>query len=226
MIPRYQRILFWTLVGCILLMLLFLLRGCEQAHERLVGDGDTKALAAPSSAAMQTVTLSLVNDVDGAITPTERQVALPEETSLRARVLLEALMAQYAKTGSPHALPAAESINNVFLMMLPSGGFGSDAGQGRGLETMFVGARPGSQVAVVNLHGGFVEHHPSGVLVEQMTIESITGTLHAALPQVEQVRFLVDGKPRETLAGHASLLRSYAVIDNANRPLVPLAEEK
>ena len=35
MIPRYQRILFWSLAAGIFLMAAFLLRGCEQAHERL-----------------------------------------------------------------------------------------------------------------------------------------------------------------------------------------------
>jgi hypothetical protein len=38
---------------------------------------------------------------------------------------------------------------------------------------------------------------------------SICGTLHANLPRVTQVRFLVDGQPRATLAGHADLTRTY-----------------
>ena len=229
MIPRYQRILFWSLVGCILLMLVFLLRGCEQAHDRLTGAGDTSALAAPTPSATQTVTFSLVSDADGSITPTEKLVALPEEPSLHARLLLEALIAEYAKTGSAHSLPAGQAVDDLFLLTLPVSGVGAgvtDAVQGSRLETLFAGARGGAQVAVVNLHGGFVDHHPSGVMVEELTLDSIVGTLHAALPQVEQVRFLVDGRPRETLAGHASLLRAYPVVDNATKPLVPLAEEK
>jgi hypothetical protein len=38
---------------------------------------------------------------------------------------------------------------------------------------------------------------------------SICGTLHANLPRVTEVRFLVDGQPRATLAGHADLTRTY-----------------
>jgi hypothetical protein len=34
-------------------------------------------------------------------------------------------------------------------------------------------------------------------------------TLHANLPTVTQVHFLVDGRPRDTLAGHADLTRTY-----------------
>jgi hypothetical protein len=35
------------------------------------------------------------------------------------------------------------------------------------------------------------------------------GTLHANMPEIAQVRFLVDGAPRNTLAGHADLTRTY-----------------
>ena len=64
------------------------------------------------------------------------------------------------------------------------------------------------------------------MVVEALTLQSIIGTLHSALPGVEEVRFLVDGRTRETLAGHASLLRAYPAVDTANRPLVTLSEEK
>jgi hypothetical protein len=228
MIPRYQRILFLTLVGCILLMLMFLLRGCARAHERLAGSGDDTPLSAPVSSAAQTVTLSLASDADGSITPTEMQVALPEEPSLHARLLLEDLIAQYARPGSMHPLPAGQAIDDLFLLTLPVAGsqLGSAvAVPSTHLETLF-SASPGAQVAVVNLHGAFVDHHPSGVVVEELTLDSILGTIHAALPQVEQVRFLVDGHPRETLAGHASLLRAYPAVENGSRPLVPLREER
>ena len=68
---------------------------------------------------------------------------------------------------------------------------------------------PGGVLAVINLRSSFVNAHPSGVEVESLTLLSILGTLHASIPQIEQVRFLVDGQPRETLAGHADLLRTY-----------------
>jgi hypothetical protein len=42
-----------------------------------------------------------------------------------------------------------------------------------------------------------------------LTIHSICGTLHANLARVSEVRFLVDGQQRETLAGHADLTRTY-----------------
>jgi hypothetical protein len=62
---------------------------------------------------------------------------------------------------------------------------------------------------VVNLAGAFADGHPSGIETEALTIESICGTLHANLPQITEVRFLVDGASRATLAGHADLTRTY-----------------
>ena len=74
---------------------------------------------------------------------------------------------------------------------------------------------PAGQLAVVNLHGSFADHHPSGVEPETLTIDSIIGTLYANFPRIVEVRFLVDGQPRETLAGHADLLRTYPVADTS-----------
>jgi hypothetical protein len=74
---------------------------------------------------------------------------------------------------------------------------------------------PGGQLAIVNLHGTFADHHPPGIEPETLTIDSIIGTLYANFPRIEQVRFLVDGRPRETLNGHADLLRTYPVVNTA-----------
>ena len=74
---------------------------------------------------------------------------------------------------------------------------------------------PGGQLAVVNLHGTFADHHPSGIGPETLTIESIIGTLYANFPRIVEVRFLVDGRPRETLNGHADLTRTYQAANTA-----------
>ena len=52
---------------------------------------------------------------------------------------------------------------------------------------------------------------------ETLTIQSIVGTLYANFPRIEQVRFLVDGRPRETLNGHADLARTYPVANPATQ---------
>lgn len=200
MIPRYQRILFWSLSAAILLMAAFLLRGCQQAHKRLTALNDATPIAAPTSADTEDVTFYLANDADATITPTNAKVALPQEATGRARALLEALMARYAQPDSAHPIKSGAAVDDVFLL--------KDA-QGDG------------QLVVVNLRGDFVNNHPSGVTVENLTLQSVIGTLHGILPEVARVRFLVDGQPRETLAGHASLERIYPVVDTTTRPTAP-----
>jgi hypothetical protein len=206
MIPRYQRILFWCLIGGIALMSGFLLRGCQQAHKRLTALNDTTPIAAPASASTEEVNLYLANDADATITSTRDQVALPQDPTLRARALLEHLIAQYSQPDSTHPLQAGAAIDDVFLLTNPVPGVGE------------------GQLAVINLRSSFTDNHPSGVVVENLTIQSIIGTLHAALPQITQIRFLVDGQPRDTLAGHADLHAAYPATDTTTKPVQPSEE--
>jgi Sporulation and spore germination len=208
MIPRYQRILFWSLLGGILLMAAFLLHGCQQAHKRLTALNDATPIAAPVTTSTEDVTLYLASDADASITPTTAQLALPQEPSLRARDLLEHLLATYALPASAHPLQSGPAVDDVFLL-----------NQANPTRT---GA---GQLAVVNLRGSFIDNHPSGIQVEALTLQSIIGTLHAAFPQITQVRFLVDGQPHDTLAGHADLTRPYPATDTTTHPTPPEVQD-
>ena len=201
MIPRYQRILFWSLMGAILLMMAFLLHGCRQAHKRLTALNNATPIGAPTTAPVEEATLYMASDDDASITPTSVRVPLPQEPPLRARALLEHLLSQYSLPGSAHPLPTVAAVDDVFLVAEP--------------------ASKDKQIAVINLRAPFADGHPSGLLVEDLTVKSIVGTLHAALPQVSEIRFLVDGQPRSTLAGHADLTRAYPAVDTAARATPP-----
>ena len=76
----------------------------------------------------------------------------------------------------------------------------------------------GPELAVVNLTSAFVATHPSGLETETLTLESICGTLHANFPRITQVRFLVDGQTRATLAGHADLSHTHLTGDAPPQP--------
>ena len=93
-------------------------------------------------------------------------------------------------------------MSKVFLLPVPSPKSGATQKQTTEDPT-------GPQLAVINLSSAFVANHPSGIETESLTVLSLCGTLHANLPRVTQVRFLVDGQPRATLAGHADLTRTY-----------------
>jgi Sporulation and spore germination len=205
MIPRYQRILFWSLVGGILLMAAFLLHGCEQAHKRLGAPNDATPIAAPTTASTEDITLYLANDADASITPTTESFALPQEPTVRARTLIEHLLSTYSLPASAHPLQGGPAVDDVFLLADPQPAAGEQPGQ----------------LAVINLRGSFIDNHPSGIQVEALTVQSIIGTLHAALPQITAIRFLVDGQPHDTLAGHADLLRTYPATDTAAKPIPP-----
>ncbi|HZY73225.1 MAG TPA: GerMN domain-containing protein [Edaphobacter sp.] len=217
MIPRYQRILFWSLIAGIVLMASFLIRGCRQAHQRLTALNDATPIAAPTTASTQEITLYLANDADGSLTSDQRELALPQDPTLRARALLEYLLAQYFLPASTHPLQSGPTVDDVFFISLP---LATPAPHNALSPTTGLAsqdkprssqpARSTGQLAVINLHGSFVENHPSGIQVEALTLLSLIATLHSAFPQVTEVRFLVDGQPHDTLAGHADLTRAYS----------------
>jgi len=219
-IYKHQRIVFWVMVGCIVLMATLLFLERQRGRERILSLANQMPLDAPA-ASTEPVTLDLANDDNGSIHAEQRQMALPVEVNARVRALLDQLIAEYALPGSAHPLQQGSAVSEVFLLPLPVVGYsvnsaaplradGTPATSPVAADTPGPApANPGGELAVIDLRSTFVNQHPSGVEVESLTLLSIVGTLHANIPQIEQVRFLVDGQPRETLAGHADLLRTY-----------------
>jgi hypothetical protein len=229
MIPRYLRITFWSLIACIVAMAGFLFYEHQSARDRISSLSDQTPIDAPYTVS-ENITFDLANDADGSITATDRKIALPDEPTARARALLEHLVAEYSLPGSPHPLQSGSAVADVFLVALPVTGHQVDASAGVTSSTTPVRSTdpdalqpvgPGGELAVINLHSSFVNAHPSGVEVESLTLLSMIGTLHENLPQIEQVRFLVDGQPHETLAGHADLLRTYPSRNTTSKASTP-----
>jgi hypothetical protein len=200
MIPRHQRILFIVLLVAALTMggVLWHLR--QRAHERLLAGEDSAPTKAPLVAPNEQATLLIANDADGSLLTQQRSLPLPADPSARARVILGELFDLYAQPNAAHPVAGgAAGIAQVFLMPSPTAKDSSD---------------PDAQLAVVNLTGNFVASHPSGLETETLTVLSICGTLHANLPHITEVRFLVDGAERPNLAGHADLTRTYLTADS------------
>jgi hypothetical protein len=196
-ISRGQRILFWILLVSSVLMAVVLLRMRERAMDRLLASTETMPLNPPAGRPVQSVTMMIANDLDGSIQPATLNVALPLDANARAHVILQHLIVNYARPNSKHPIAANKGVNEIFFMTLP-------------LEANQVVP---NTMAVVDLSASFVDAHPSGIEPETLTLLSIIGTLHANFPQVSQVRFLVDGQQRDTLAGHADLTRVYLASD-------------
>ncbi len=198
MISRPQRILFWTLLFSSVLMSVVLLRMRERALDRLLASGETMPLNPPAGTPVQNVTMMMANDMDGSLQTGYQNLALPIDANARAHVILQHLILNYARPNSKHPIAANKGVNEIFFITLP-------------LEASQV--LPGT-MAVVDLSGSFVDAHPSGIEPETLTLLSIIATLHANFPQISQVRFLVDGQQRDTLAGHADLTRVYLASDS------------
>jgi Sporulation and spore germination len=220
MIPRYQKVMFYGLVAGIILMATILFYEHKRAQDRLAAATDATPIAAPVDSSTETVTVDMANDADGSIVAQERQLALPQEPSVRARALLERLLAEYALPRSTHPLASGAVVDDVFLLKLPvvspppaTDAHATESPASDDAGSSDAGSDAAGELAVINLRGTFVDKHPSGVEVETLTIQSMLGTLHANFPQITQVRFLVDGQPHDTLAGHADLTRVYTVSD-------------
>ena len=233
MIPRYQRIVYWCLVAGTLLLAILLVRGCERNRERIAAMRDQSPIPAPADTPSEQVSVAVANDADGSITLEPITLPLPSDPSLRARTLLERVLADDALATSTHTLPAGPALTDVFLLSLPlptpnsqgapAFSTGDQPQSERQPERQATPSpspygefhAPGAQLAVVNLTKAFADAHPSGIQSEDLTLRQIVATLHALLPQVEEVRFLVDGQTRDTLNGHADLTRPYSVVDPA-----------
>jgi Sporulation and spore germination len=202
MIPRYQKIVFAVLLVISIVMATVLVRLRERAHDRLLKGEDVAPTTAPAVAPAEQATLLVANDADGTMVSEQRSLPLPKDPGARARAVLDKLLEIYAADGATHPVPGvSRAVGQVFL--LPVGDK----------------SRSGGLLAVVNLAGAFADGHPSGIETEALTIESICGTLHANLPQIAEVRFLVDGAERATLAGHADLTRTYLTSEATATPV-------
>jgi hypothetical protein len=148
----------------------------------------------------------VASDADGSLQSRVLSLPLPSleaNPGARARAILGKLLDLYAAADSAHPVPGgAASIEQVFLLPVPAGDSGPGAASRKDTQN-------GPQLAVVNLAGSFAANHPSGIETETLTVLSICATLHANLPRVASVQFLVDGQQRDTLAGHADLTRTY-----------------
>jgi hypothetical protein len=209
-IPRHQTVLFFLLLAASIIMgaILWQLRNHE--HQRLLQGEQSTPTQAPQVASAEQAILMVANDSDDSLAA--RALSLPLPQSARARAILGKLLDLYAASDAAHPVPGgASSIAQVFLLPVAGGAPGA-AVSGAGSTAPSPAERDlqtGAELAVVNLNGAFAANHPSGIETESLTVLSICATLHANFPRITEVRFLVDGQQRETLAGHADLTRTY-----------------
>lgn len=142
-------------------------------------------VTAPVAQPSQSVTLYVADDDQAALLPQTVSVALPTEPQARSRQLLHALVTEYLKKDSHHVLGSGADVTDVLIV--------------------------GKTTAVVNVNATFADTHRSGILAEELTLASMAQTLAMNVSGITKLKLVVDGKERETLAGHADLMTLYDV---------------
>ena len=185
MISRPLQIAILILLLAVFGMGMYVLQTKRRAELSETRAQDQRPIAPPVAGSQANVTIWVARDADGALHSESLQAALPDDHPERERALLRALLGKYETPNSPHPIGAGADIKSLYL--LPDG------------------------LAVLDMNAAFADRHPSGVLVETLTLASIAETLENSSAAVKRVKFLVEGKDRATLAGHADLMGTYDV---------------
>jgi Sporulation and spore germination len=122
--------------------------------------------------------------VAGTLEPSQVELPLSADPVQRSKQLIAALITQ-APTPAQSTLPADATLLQFYL--LPDGTAIADFSDALGTQT------------------------PSGILSEQMAVDSIVRTLGAGVSQVHQLKILIHGQETETLAGHLDLTGFFPV---------------
>jgi hypothetical protein len=179
MIPRHFFISLSVLLIAVLGMSLYAWHMRGRVAAGPTASIDTRPVVPPVAGPTEQVTLFVAYDDTGVLHAQAARIPLPSVRQQRAEELLRALLALYLDKSSPHPIPQGSDVRSVYLV------------------------DPG--LAVIDINAAFADGHRSGVLEEELTVASLIQTLSANLPGILKVKILVEGKERETLAGHVDL---------------------
>ena len=133
-------------------------------------------------------------EVTTALDAVEVELPLSADPALRARQLISALISN-PPSPEQRTLPADAALLQFYL--LPDG------------------------TAVADFSDPLATATPSGILSEQMVVDSIVRTLEANVEPVKRLKILIHGQEVETLAGHLDLTGFFTV--RAGAPVKPAA---
>jgi hypothetical protein len=120
----------------------------------------------------------------GALTPVTVELALSSDPALRAKQVLNTLLAGPV---DPEARTLPPDAALLAFYILPDG------------------------TGVADFSESMATAIPSGIQSEQLAVDSITRTLEANVPQVHRLKILIHGQEMDTLAGHLDLTQTFLV---------------
>jgi hypothetical protein len=123
-------------------------------------------------------------DADGTLTPVTTELPLSNDPVLRAKQVLNTLLAGPVNV-ELRTLPPDALLLEFYLM--PDG----------------TGVADFSEALATSL--------PSGIESEALAVDSIARTLEANVPQIQRLKILIHGQEAETLAGHLDLTGTFII---------------
>jgi hypothetical protein len=185
MIPRHFQITIALLLVTVLVSGLYMIRIMQNEQAKTERASEELPVTPPVSGRQERIAILVAYDEDRALRWREAVVFMPDDRSLRVREALRAVLAEYAQVPSPHPLGKGVDIKDIYMI--------------------------NPETVVINTTPQFGDTHPSSALLEEMTLASLLETLRVNVPGIARVKFLVDGKERETLAGHIDLKSFYSL---------------
>ena len=151
-------------------------------------------IATPSDVKVKAILFWASKEVTTALDAVEVELPLSADPALRARQLISALISN-PPSPEQRTLPADAALLQFYL--LPDG------------------------TAVADFSDPLATATPSGILSEQMAVDSIVRTLEANVEPVKRLKILIHGQEVDTLAGHLDLTGFFTV--RAEAPVEPPA---
>ena len=163
----------------------------ERTEEQARREVTQPPIATPTDVKVKAKIFWASTEAPGTLQPVEVELPLSADPVLRAKQLINALIAN-APSAEQRTLPADATLLEFYL--LPNG------------------------TAVADLSDTLATATPSGILSEQMAVDSIARTLAANVEPVRRLRILIHGQETETLAGHLDLTGFFPVRAEAAHP--------
>src|SRR5713101_2824570 len=164
----------------------------QQSEEQARRDLTLVSPVNPGQPRVKTTMFWASSSEDGSLAATTVELPLSNDPVLRAKQVLNTLLAGPVDT-ELRTLPPDAVLLEFYL--LPDG------------------------TGIADFSEALATSIPSGIASEQMAVDSIARTLEANVPKVQRLKILIHGQEVETLAGHLDLSQAFPV--NANAGLGP-----
>jgi len=168
----------------------------ERTEEQARREVVQPPIATPTDMKVAAKIFRASTEAPGTLEPVDIELPLSADPVLRSKQLINALIAD---PSSPEQRTLPPDATLIEFYLLPDG------------------------TAVADFSDTLSTETPSGILSEQMAVDSIARTLAANVGAVRRLKILVHGQETETLAGHVDLTSFFVVRADVPKPPAPAA---